>query len=439
MSASQKKIFELVANHGCLPRLPGPWAGKLCAHGFMGAISVGDELLRKLKARFSAEDLVASGVAVLDDHGEVRLQASLVGRHALFFVARSAETAAPLDLVVADGKLSGNLPALSMLSDYRTQLAMQDNHNELFVAFSLLDAAILKTFGLPVILADGLERMGGKHLDGFCKLLGLDRRPPTEAEIDRQSRRFRPREHSTERAPPTLPSFPGTRRNLKPPQRPISLTFVSWSVAILDLTEPARLCAVQDHLQQLVAHLGIELDHLRVWQPSLADLERLHFSLAYGDMEDFSTALQESVEMSCTDLVRPNPGQDCVPQTYAEALMAWIAAGRESGDAERKKRLSDQMQRLHDVELIQPLLERARDTPDAVEGNLLNVFAQLCRTFTPQAAILASQCGQAAREFGSKASIAPAKDELQRVLALADRVRAIAQELTPCKTKNKRS
>ena len=95
--------------------------------------------------------------------------------------------------------------------------------------------------------------------------------------------------------------------------------------------------------------------------------------------------------MDRVDLVHPNPGQETVPRTYGEAMMGWIKAERESGDGERKRRSWDQMQRLHETELIQPLIERAQETPEAVERNLVNVFAQLCRTLNPLAAMLAAK------------------------------------------------
>src|SRR5689334_20578400 len=130
-------IFELVAQHGCLPMLPGPWARFLCAHGFLGRIAVAAQLLDKLKIRFSVEDLTASGVVVLDQAGELRLHPSLADRHAICFLARRAETAPPWDWVTDEGQPAGEPSVLRMFSDYRTQQALQHNGHELLVSFSL--------------------------------------------------------------------------------------------------------------------------------------------------------------------------------------------------------------------------------------------------------------------------------------------------------------
>ncbi len=181
---TENKIYERVAATKHPFKLPAPWAHIRCANGFFRPMLDRARLLAELEDKFAREELLASGVAVLNTTAALDLAPALAHESALVFAARRSETAWPFDLVVEGPTLQGSSAMLAMVGDYRMADRLSNHGDHLLVAFSLIDAAILTTLGFPTALASGIDHLGGRHLTVLCKALGLDRRSLSDAELD---------------------------------------------------------------------------------------------------------------------------------------------------------------------------------------------------------------------------------------------------------------
>ena len=105
---TENKIYERVAATKHPFKLPAPWAHIRCANGFFRPMLDRARLLAELEDKFAREELLASGVAVLNTTAALDLAPALAHESALVFAARRSETAWPFDLVV-EGHLARRL------------------------------------------------------------------------------------------------------------------------------------------------------------------------------------------------------------------------------------------------------------------------------------------------------------------------------------------
>lgn len=407
---SENKIYELVTATRHPFKLPGPWAHIRCAHGFFRPRLDRARLLAELEGKFTRDELVASGVAVMNATGTLDLVTALAHDSALLFAARRGETLGPFDLIVEGATLQSSIPVLAMVDDYRMADALSNHDDNLLVVFSLLDAAIFTTLGFPAALASGLDHIGGRQLTALCKSLGLDRRTLSDAELDRVPRRRAIRK--------------GDSR-----QDPVALTLVAWSIAELAPTGPQALQPVQDHLRDLVRYLGSGFKDVRVWKPSTADFDRFAYCVANGDAQDITAALTDSLDQCDRQRSDQAGAQKYAPKSYAEAANKWMTIQHNPLDAQRKKLAWDQVEHLLDAELIAPILEWAHATTDPAQRNLAVTLADISRTFHLGSLLLTGDLAKKAREKGANNSWALPKEEFQQLLALGDRVLALTRQV----------
>ncbi len=97
----------------------------------------------------------------------------------------------------------------------------------------------------------------------------------------------------------------------------------------------------------------------------------------------------------------------------------------------------DRAERLLQREVIEPLLKQAEETADPLERSLCVQLAGLSGTLHTQMLRLATGAANPGGANGPRGPRGLPKEELQPILALSDRVRALTQDVQACRKKNK--
>ena len=182
-------------------------------------------LLAGLGGQFPEEELAATGLLVRKANGELELSTNLMTSPRVVAVLRATAESTPYDILGPCGSLAGEqVPCLTAARDAYTAECLPEWRKCLFLAFDVVSLAILRSLGLPVTLAHGLEGLDG---DGLRGLLG-EPRGLTQG--------------------PTRPSPAGCTEQHELWNTVDKLVLVGWSVAGRNGKKPPGLQAVAERL-----------------------------------------------------------------------------------------------------------------------------------------------------------------------------------------------
>jgi hypothetical protein len=348
--------------------LPGPWAG---LKGDPAVRAVPPDLatwLEQVSKKFAAADLIAAGVAEADNNGGLKLSTRLEGpgKPLVFLYAGSGD--GPSAVLTSQGMLGGRrFPVTAAFSDVATRRALS-SAQELLLAFSLEDVAVLRAVGLPATFAFGMDRLSSSRTAMFrlCENCSWESSSPWL---------FPP---SGPQPPPKLPRPGEPCTSYSPdhsePHKSLPLILVGWSVAELRRVEPTQLKPVMAQLDQVEKHLDIKNMDIGIWNPSPTSWERLGFHLKHRCYEGAAADMHEDLAENCWD---PPSGEPAPPVDLVTALTHYRKA---LGDSKRRNGSSEDVHRAQETfherleqELLLPLRSTAGGSPEARNSQALLV------------------------------------------------------------------
>ena len=111
-------IYQFIFEQGTPSTLPGPWAGLECAAALFDLPLKPSELVKRLRKKFSVEDLRRAGVVTVGGQRTVRLSPQLAENPSYIVALRRAAGEKPYDLVAGSCSLR-NRTLSSLLKDYQ--------------------------------------------------------------------------------------------------------------------------------------------------------------------------------------------------------------------------------------------------------------------------------------------------------------------------------
>jgi len=305
-----------------------------------GFLSPADPIaaVRALVEKFGRDAVLAAGIGTADGEG-VRPDPRIADPEACLLPLRMGPETPPYDVLTDKGSLTGRLPVLAGLRDFRTITGL-DQHNDgmVYLTFTIADALQLRRWGLAAAPAYGLECVEGHEFIEFARLAGL-----VEAESESEESK-------------------GTY-----------FLFVGWQPARWT-SEPADgLKQVAEHFKKLDRNT-FDAGDLRVWSPSSDRLSAWAPLLATDKL--LRDAFKSSVDYDNRLLV-PRPAPPPKPHVkFRDALASLHDA--QFGNDPKSVRLAELD--YHDAvrrEFISPLLETAANISDPMHRGLVAIQAML--------------------------------------------------------------
>lgn len=390
-------------------------------------------LLTELRKKYCDETLVAAGVARSDDQGELGVRAKLNAPGELVVILRDRQTGQLVDMLTAEGSVfEEGLPIFSALAGECLLLLPDSMEQDVLVAFSIEDLAVLRACGIPATLAAGLEQMHPADVDRLCATFSLYReksRRLAEAEL---AEKKEPRESEARRgSEPQLPEHAALRK------RPVLL---GWSPAALDVSPRAGFNVVLNHLREFQQHMGIELAEVYAWAAAPQDIDRLRFLGGYQDIELTREALLDSLYDGQQSLKNLGKEKGCeamvacdLPSAVLRLREAMLPNPLDLDGGERQREALRQVQRLLHEQVVGPMMREAMEGDSATERAIGLAAAQLLQMFLTQSVVINARMAETFSEKGMPGLDALPLERIDKLLKMADRVAEFSRELDRCK------
>lgn len=310
------------------------------------------DLRDALHSEFDAATLIQSGVCVRVGEN-VDLNPLLNTSGGQFAASFGENVELPHELVMASSvlPLSQDPAVFRALTDSKTKLASQSMGRKVVVAFTIRDLAVLRTLGIPATMATGLAAMKGPRLR---LLFG---RP---AEICRGE--------------------PGGKQRADIARKPTRIILAGWNLSSIRNEEPEEMVSIRRLILQADSVLGFDTDLMFVWQPASSDLIEIRTAVELQDKDLVRRFLRESIANSVWPAAS-SPKVLRTPGNYAEAKREIdIDLRRAESLRGQERSLSvklDQLNLYHDQEVIQPILDKAKNERNPVRSALLINVAEL--------------------------------------------------------------
>lgn len=320
-------------------RLPASWSRFSGVAAYAGPEDP-SAALSSLRKQFGDVELESAGLAFGNGHTGVSWRSGLSKECSWIipFVGRKSES--PSDLLTEDGCVSGSLPLQAVAADQSKLPRFEIGSTKLLcVAFTMADAAVLRSIGLRSTLALGLDTVGGEELQQLCRQYGWS-------------------------TPHRITSKAGGResRCCNPPE----IILVGWSPALLDRNTPAELSAVCDHLKALSSHLKIGLGSVSVWTPTIEECRRIEFCLKNGSLGHLQEAVRVSLEE--TSVLIPGSAETRPPDRQVSVTL--LKSHRPGVDGkDREAKLWRDVEVAIDRDIIEPLRRAAMASTDPMRRN----------------------------------------------------------------------
>jgi hypothetical protein len=348
-------VFDFIQAQGTPSRLLGLWEHQKCDPSFIDLLDEPAELLAALQKEFRPAALTKSGITSRDSKGAITLSGLGPTRRNIA-VLRRAPDAKPFDLMTGEqGSVAGLWAWHAAMVDHQVKAQLSDFARQLLIAASAEDVAVLRSSGFPVAPAHGLTGFRGKRLKVFSSVLNL-----------------RPREANSR----SVAAAAGDVRD----DKPYAMILVNWSPAQLDLADIPQILEVRDFLRNVKQHCAMRMDDFTVWKPSPASLERIRFCVEHGANYEIWMAISDCLEKNCRTLDASVALPPRRPTTYAEAVTTWSKLPESAADGGAKKISWELVQKLHNADVVEPLLKIAQKTNDPLERAEIITLAELVRT-----------------------------------------------------------
>jgi hypothetical protein len=375
VSTCTADIFQQIVA-ACAPvRFQRPWGFLSCQSDCFGGIANCTAMLEMLRQQFGDAALQEAGVLQQPKDGPPLVHPGLTSGEGIV-VLRPSPDAPPADLSTSHGCLSGLPPLFATAQDRWTQEA-----HELcplfFAVFSLRDLRLLRSLGLPVALAAGLDQLNAKTLRLMAKAFdvssahapdSIPKVAPASAAPDCNGSLLEGREAKT-------PQDTTSRQSCADMglQSRRLLIIVGWSLSDLSLGIPGGVAPLARHLARAEESLDLDVENFAVWVPTPDEVEKIRFASQVRDEESLRRLVSHAQNLleiqEFLDLAKPpDPKPPKVTEDYI-SLRRKLAAGfreqAQSGSAppdlqQTWKRYEAQVR----LELVEPLRRQALEAED---------------------------------------------------------------------------
>jgi hypothetical protein len=408
-----ENIYEALALAGSAYQLPSPWHNIPCDPAFFCLPHDKAALLAELQRKFSAADLVQAGIVTMGAAKTLVWHPQLVDVGVPIWAIRTMPNLKPTALIAQLKTLGKKTWAVrSALQDHR-QSKLMAAADEVVVAYSMTDAAILRSLGLVAVPGGHWHRLAKPQLDYLCQQLRITSRSPQ---------------------PDTLgaawkgPAMTGPEEKL-----PLSLTLANWSLAAVDPTDSGAAMTSWAHLVELYRHLDLAFDTFGLWKPRDSYLQQLGYQLRYHDVQQVRAGLLNSMAEDATAMDADLSVKRPPASTIVEAFRAWEQAERNSMNPVGRQQAYEQLFELLDRQRFDPLVEEALQTSNLLERNTELALAETSRLLQPLVLVLSEKIRRSIGEKGTRAGSIITKEELEQVLALSDRQLALTEGVLACR------
>jgi hypothetical protein len=351
------KIYEAVVSRCRSAPLPKIWRRVLGPGDLLGPGQEWPGIFDYLRENFSDDELRASGVVASVESDGLALAPQLNAPGALILPLRHSADEAPNDLLVCGESIAGRALPLLAMRQRRPPTERTNWDGSIFVCATMIDVAVLRSVGMSAAPATGLETLGGRTLDQFCRATHRDRRPAS------------------------CTSLAGPSANSE--SIPVPLVLVNWSPAELAPGPIAEIDPTRAHLLRIESHLDIDLQDCDVWTPDVSDCARIRTCVQFGDRQDIRAALEHSFATRITSLA----GKSVMPEstTYASAQRRWFDGATQS-EGRQQKAAWTELLKAHQQDVLDGILQKAADAMAPTERLLWSTLADISRMRHMQAA-----------------------------------------------------
>ncbi len=404
--AEPSEIYEFIVTQSRPYQFPGAWSKLRCAPGFFLAPDDPDKLLEDLRSTYSVDDLCASGAVTRLSDDAYQLTPHLAAPNAVLFAVREQADGKPVDLWAHGGSIrQDKLPLVLLDQEYHVENLLADGDRRCYIAFSMADVAILWSMGRPAALPSGLDQIVGRHIDDFCRWMGVPRRGTDAVE------------NPLSQWPMVMTETPNQR----------SLVLVGCSLEAFDRQEPSPVQSIKKQFQEFQKNLYLRFDGLEIWAPTPEEMDRIQFCVGQVSHADVEIAFADSVDESCRDLTAPPFVPQETPNSFGDALNRWQDLQGSPANSHAAKDAWDLVEQLLERDIVGPLRRQAAESADAIDRNRLEVLADISRILHPQGIMLAERLADAIRNKGIRAAALP-HEEFRQLIALVDRTIKLNKE-----------
>lgn len=312
-------------------------------------------LLETLQNEFSTEQLESAKVVQVEDDGELILSPILSDGDSVFVPLRHSADEAPFDLMSEKGCLTSDVPpSIIAYQDWTATKYFGNSLGNILVAADIRSVDVLRSQGFSAAVIAGLDTLHGPQLNQLCGKRDFDR--------DSQTR--------------LLPQLEEMQ------QKEISLTFAFWDVANLNSQVPENVQVIATRMARVSEYLGVDPEHLKVWRPTINEINEITDAANFGDRIVALLAIQSSLENSVfrltdyfLDLRRP--------EDYGGAQHDFVAkidrARQLNYESPELSESRDHFDRVFERTVVQPLLNEANSSSDSMRRVLLLTAAELTK------------------------------------------------------------
>lgn len=405
----------------CVPyTLPAPWHRTPCDSSFVMLPEDRSGLLTELCDRFAVEELLDAGLIAVSEANEVAWHPLLTLIGEPIWVIGNHPNGVVVRAVIAGMRVLGREPSRALdaalvdsrqwqrtVSSVEIDEDEEDANRYLFVAYSMVDAAIMRSLGFRTVPGDAW-RLSRSQLISLLRALDSPMEAVlTSAELESMGRREQDAE-------------------------PRVLVFANWRLATLERQERAAALASLDHLKHLKSVLQLELGGLCLWSPSPQKSRTLGTQLEHLPPEHIPLCVMRTLQADPP--VAPKPSAEEVTlerlkKIYPSPQMLLTQAGhigRQLSVAEQR------MQAIYDAQLA-PVLREAAKASNLVMRSLWLDLAEIVRLKAVVRCRLTERIRQATISDGLGAGDSSMKDDQAGLAALFKAERALTQEIKSCR------
>ncbi len=390
------RVYAAVQRMGTPFVLPNPWRRIPCSPAFFQLPGDPQSLCAELTAEFSPEQLVAAGVYQIESAGPA-LRQSLREPGALVWALRTEDKSDPYDLVAGMQSVApAGLSFVAPLRDHRSAGLLMAAENSAFVVFNMADLAVLWSLGVFALPAMDCTTLTRPQYLLMCRELRLGE------------------------------SF----------MQPLKLCISHWSPSEwtnVDLPE-ARQMTHEFHT--LLSQLGHDDCQVFVTKPPLDKLPALRSQLKFLRPSQISSNVLEMLDESRSPYP-PSRSTETLAESYAAAVRLYLDALVDTrtmhpdGKDRHCAKLRERLLQLTELDLVNPLQERASRTPDLLQRNQLVALAGVARQFHELELALMERSAHH-RANGRIGVVADPKD-LRLLMALAASMQKLSKGISPWK------
>ena len=239
-----QEIYEALVGLCSTFTLPGPWHSIACDPAFFCLPNDNAAVLAELRQQFADADLIKSGIVKTDETNSLIWHPDLVVEGAPIWAIRPSRDEKPVGLIAQMRTIGKTTWALVWaFEDHRQNERIAAAGNQVVVAYSMADLAILQSLGIAAVPGGNWNRFTKGQLSYLYKKLRITSQTP-------QANMY------------------GDEGSDSAGSESTSLILANWSLATFDPSDIVAATTSWSHLVELDRNLKLDLSTFGLWKPS---------------------------------------------------------------------------------------------------------------------------------------------------------------------------